>query len=141
MEHFYQLIDRPAVGQLLGLTWPQFHRKYRWKDPQWPTAEDFLREFALDEENDLAAIPRILKTRTLRWTMLRSTPQFYFMVEMIDKAPEIKKRCPQFWCFEFGYCQTLSSRYPLFRKSTELNIRLVGRDLSRRSHRSESADR
>jgi hypothetical protein len=97
-EHFYQVIDRPAVNQLLGLTWPQFHRKYRWRHSQWPTAEDFLWDFALADENDREQLSRILRTRTLRWTMLRSTAQFHFMVEMIVQAPDVSKQCPQFWC-------------------------------------------
>ncbi len=98
LEHFYQVIDRPEVDKLLGLTWPQFHRRYGWEPGQWGSAEEFLVDFALDDERARDDVDHVLKTRTLRWTMLRSSPKFFFMVEIAGQIPQLSMRCPRFWC-------------------------------------------
>jgi hypothetical protein len=103
IENYYWIIDRAVVDPLLALSWPEFHRRYRWKGrrTQWRTAAEFLSEFALDpesddldpESDDLELVHRILATRTLRWTMLRcSDLQYFFMLEVIDQVPEAKRR-------------------------------------------------
>ena len=100
IENYYWIIDRAVVDPLLALSWPEFHRRYRWKGrgSQWATAAEFLAEFALDPEtDDLELVHRILATRTLRWTMLLcSDMQYFFMLEVIDQVPEAKRRCPTF---------------------------------------------
>jgi hypothetical protein len=103
IENYYWIIDRAVVDPLLALSWPEFHRRYRWKGrrTQWRTAAEFLSEFDLDpesddldpESDDLELVHRILATRTLRWTMLRcSDLQYFFMLEVIDQVPEAKRR-------------------------------------------------
>jgi len=54
MEHYYCIIDRAVVDPLLALSWPEFHRRCRWKGrgSQWATAAEFLAEFALDPQPD-----------------------------------------------------------------------------------------
>jgi hypothetical protein len=99
LEHFYQLIDREAVDPFLALSWREFHRQCRWKDfSQWGCAAEFLTEFALDGEfQDPKMVQRILASRTLRWTMLRSSPQYFFLYEMVLHAPAVSSRCPTVW--------------------------------------------
>jgi hypothetical protein len=53
IENYYWIIDRAVVDPLLALSWPEFHRRYRWKGrrTQWRTAAEFLSEFDLDPES------------------------------------------------------------------------------------------
>ena len=54
IENYYWIIDQAVVDPLLALSWPEFHRRYRWKGrgSQWATAAEFLAEFALDPQPD-----------------------------------------------------------------------------------------
>lgn len=96
IEHFYQIIDRAVVDPFLSLTWPEFHKRYRWSGSQWESAAEFLSDFALDEEADEEQVARILARQSLRWTMLRCS-QFFFLSELLQHAPAVERRCPQFW--------------------------------------------
>jgi hypothetical protein len=110
IEHFYQIIDRAVVDPFLALTWPEFHKRYGWKGTcQWESAADYLMEFGLDEEADEEKVARILARRTLRWTMLRCSPQFYFLDVVFTHAAAVRRRCPEFWVRRFADHQLMLS--------------------------------
>lgn len=97
-ENFYQVIDRAVVDPLLALTWPEFLRRYKWRHGQRHDPAEYLEDFALDDEDDIENIPRILASRTLRWTMQRTAPQLHFLETIFESTPDIRNRCPTLYC-------------------------------------------
>lgn len=93
IEYFYQFIDRAVVDPMLQMNWVDFLREYPWPRD---SLQEFLA-FAVEPEPDFDAVSRILDERSLRWTMKRSYPSYYFLHEVIHHAPCIKNRCPEFW--------------------------------------------
>jgi hypothetical protein len=93
IEHFYWFVDRAVVDPLLGLSWRGFLRKYPWRRHE---VEELLA-FALEPELEGSALADIVATRTLRWTMKRSTPSYYFLTEIIHHVPAVRRRCPEIW--------------------------------------------
>ncbi|MSU23784.1 MAG: hypothetical protein EXS32_08175 [Opitutus sp.] len=94
IEHFVSIIDRARVDEVLSLSWKDFHRRYRWKrDSPWPSAAEFLHDFALEGEPEQSIVDDILDRRTLRWTMNRCTPKLFFVYEIIVHVPDLRARC------------------------------------------------
>ena len=97
LEHFYKFIDRDAVEPLLRLTWAEFLRKYRWsRGSLQESVEEFLA-FIMGPQPAPSVVDEVLARRTLRWTMKRSSPKYFFLFEVIYNAPHVRKRCPEIW--------------------------------------------
>lgn|SRR5487761_1229016 len=79
MEAYYQFFDRDDVDPLLGMRWPECVDRYFMDEED---AREFV-EFAIDGGEEIGDV---LSRRTLRWTMQRSTPQYHFLAEIIDRA-------------------------------------------------------
>jgi hypothetical protein len=93
IEHFYWFIDREVVDPVLEMSWKAFLLKYPW-DRDY--VDDVLL-FAVDPELDAAAISHILENRTLRWTMKRSSPAYWFLNQVVHHVPVLEQRCPEVW--------------------------------------------
>jgi hypothetical protein len=93
IEHFYQFIDRAVVDPVLMMSWADFLRKHPWRRD---SLEELL-DFAVEPQPDSDARSRILATRSLRWTMRRSTPAYYFLNTLIYHVPHLRRRCPDVW--------------------------------------------
>ncbi|RPJ87635.1 MAG: hypothetical protein EHM18_00170 [Acidobacteria bacterium] len=86
LEHYYRFFDAAKVGPVLELSWNEFfQRGYSTATPIC-----YLLPFALDnpqlDEDDEEAVDAILDTKTVRWTMERSSPQFHFLEEILDSS-------------------------------------------------------
>jgi hypothetical protein len=106
-ENDFRVIDRAVVDPLLALTWPEFLRRHRWRHDQWNDPAEFLDDFALDHDTDRDNIPRILASRTLRWTMQRSSPQLFFVETVLECAKSVSKQCPSYYCATSFAARTL----------------------------------
>jgi len=93
IEHFYWFIDREMVDPVLEMSWKAFLRKYPWDRGE----VDYLLNFAVDGEPDPAEISRVLKNQTLRWTMKRSSPAYWFLNVVVKHVPALELRCPELW--------------------------------------------
>jgi hypothetical protein len=93
IEHFYWFIDREVVDPVLEMSWKTFLRRYPWDHEEL----DYLLNFAVDGEPDPAEISRILENRTLRWTIKRSSPAYWFLNEIVHHVPALRLRCPEVW--------------------------------------------
>lgn len=93
IEHFYWFIDREVIDPVLEMSWKAFLRKYPWKRDE---IDPFLN-FAVDGEPDTATISLIIQKRSLRWTMKRSSPAYWFLNELVHHAPALRLRCPEVW--------------------------------------------
>jgi hypothetical protein len=93
IEHFYWFIDRDVIDPVLGMSWKAFLRKYPWDRDE----VDEVLSFAVKGEPDEDAISRILENQTLRWTMKRSSPAYWFLNEVVHHVPALKPRCPELW--------------------------------------------
>jgi hypothetical protein len=93
IEHFYWFIDREVVDPVLEMSWKAFLRKYPWD-------RDFVDDifmFALDPELDADAISHILENHTLRWTMKRASPGYWFLNHIVHHVRALERRCPSVW--------------------------------------------
>jgi|GEM_PF-4415981 len=79
MHAYYQFFDRAAAGELLAMPWKAILQRH----PRSRRSIEELLAFALDNEPDDRAMERILATRTVRWTMKRSSPQYHFLAEVL----------------------------------------------------------
>jgi hypothetical protein len=100
MDNYYYFFDRSAADPLWKLSWPDFlrlHGKSRWaKGPDGGDGSASLRgliAFAVDPEPSAIEIEDIIRRRTLRWTIQRSSPQFYLMEEIVNNVPRLRKSC------------------------------------------------
>lgn len=123
MEYFYQFFDRAVVDPLLGLTWDEYTARYALDggraaytlakaevggyatellegDARWADAGRIIA-FALDEpelpENPSPELLRSFMKWTLRRTMRHSSPQFWFLAEVVYEVPGVGDRCPSVW--------------------------------------------
>jgi hypothetical protein len=88
LEHYYMVFDRDEVAPLLCRTWKGLLRRHPWKDERhevFGSVEEFLT-FAVDPEPEPTALKRILANETVRWTMERATPQYYFLISVMAHA-------------------------------------------------------
>ena len=60
------------------------------------SVEGFLA-FIMEPQPAPSIVDEVLARRTLRWTMKRSSPQYFFLLEVIYNAPDVRKRCPEIW--------------------------------------------
>jgi len=97
METYYCFFDRSAVDPLWGMSWQDFlrlcgkHRRGKRFD-----VDSWLREliaFSVEPEPSDAEVDDIIRRRTPRWTIQRSSPQFYTMGEIVCGAPRLAKSC------------------------------------------------
>jgi hypothetical protein len=93
LEHFYWFVDRAVVDPLLETSWRSFLRKH----PRRRADVERILAFALEPKPDPAAVADILARRTLRWTMKRATPAYFFLNELISLVPQLKRRSPEVW--------------------------------------------
>jgi hypothetical protein len=98
MDTYYCCFDRSAVDYLWKLSWQEFlglHGTSRWaKGPRTDNGAASLRgliAFAVDPEPSATEIEDIIRRRTLRWTIQRSSPQFYMMGEIVYNIPRLRK--------------------------------------------------
>ena len=96
MLHFYEFFDAERFDAIWTLSWSEFQRKYR---SRWATKKSYddsgyfdnsLRElicFCVEPQPDAEALESILAQRTVQWTIRHSTPQFYFMYELMSHIP------------------------------------------------------
>ena len=102
MEHDYEFFDRDVYDPIWQLSWHQFMRLYK---TRWALNQNYssgtytgqsLREliaFSLDPEPANEEIENILQHRTIRWTIRRSSPQFFTMsCIMWDGLPQFRDR-------------------------------------------------
>jgi hypothetical protein len=87
-----------AVDSLWGLSWHQFLRLYgtsRWaRGPHTDNGSDSLRgliAFSVDPEPSKAEVEEIIRCRTLRWTIQRSSPQYFVIAEIVYNVPRLRK--------------------------------------------------
>jgi hypothetical protein len=90
-EHFFWFVDRAVVDPILAMTWSSFLRRH-----PWPSSEltDLLR-FSIEPEPSGAAVREILARRTLRWTMQRSTPAYFFLDEVVHHVSSVRRASPE----------------------------------------------
>jgi hypothetical protein len=100
MDDYYFFFDRLAVDSLWNLSWQKFlrlHGKSQWaKDPDTGSANDSLRgliAFSVEPKPSAAEVEDIVRQRTLRWTIRRSSPQFYMMEEIMANLPRLNESC------------------------------------------------
>lgn len=98
MDDYYYFFDRSAVDPVWKMTWQEFlrlHGKSRWaKGPDTGDGNGSLRgliAFALDPEPSAAEVEDIIRRRTIRGTIERSSPQFYVMEEIVNNIPRLRK--------------------------------------------------
>jgi len=100
MDDYYCFFDRSAIDPLWNLSWQNFlrlHGRSRWaKGPDLKNGNDSLRgliAFTVEPEPSAGEIEEIISRRTLRWTIQRSSPQFFVMGEIIYNVPSLRKFC------------------------------------------------
>jgi hypothetical protein len=100
METYYCFFDRSAVDPLWKMSWEVFLRLYgkhrRGKRSREADVHSWLREliaFSVEPEPSDAEVDDIIRRRTLRWTIQRSSPQFYTMGEIMCGVPRLAKSC------------------------------------------------
>jgi len=102
-ERFYWFIDAAATEPVIEMSWTAFLRKYpihrsraSLTNSLQDSVEHFLA-FVVEPEQDAAGVKDILARRTLRWTMQRSTPQYWFLNEVVGHVPSLSKRSRSIW--------------------------------------------
>ena len=100
MDTYYYFFDRSAVDPLWNLSWQDFlrlHGKSRWaKGPDVGDGAASLRgliAFAVEPHPSAIAIEEIIRRRSVRWTIQRSSPQFYMIEEIVYHVPRLRKSC------------------------------------------------
>lgn len=86
MDIYYTFFDHEAFDPVWRMTWLEFLRKYR---PNRSTVEELL-EFAWDGEIEERGLDK-LDGKTLKWTLARSSPQFFVMSEIMEMCPRFRK--------------------------------------------------
>jgi hypothetical protein len=92
-EHFFWFVDRAIIDPLLDMSWRSYLRKY----PRSRRELEQLLTFVVEPEPEPDAVADILARRTLRWTMKRATPAYYFLNDVIHGAPVMRRRSPEVW--------------------------------------------
>jgi hypothetical protein len=98
IEHFYWFIDREVIDPVLEMGWKAFLHKYPWERDE----VDYVLNFAVEGEPDSTVITHILDNKTLRWTMKRSSPAYWFLNEVVHHVPALKLRCPEVWIYNYS---------------------------------------
>jgi hypothetical protein len=100
MENYYYFFDRSAVDYVWNLSWREFlrlHGTSRWaKGPDTGDGSASLRgliAFSVGPDPAAPEVEDIIRRRTLRWTIQRSSPQFYMMEEIVYHVPRLRKSC------------------------------------------------
>ncbi len=93
LEHFYWFVDRKVVDALLKMTWSEFLQYHPWRR----NAVEELLTFVIEPEPDRATVERVLAEHSLRWTMKRAVPAYYFLNEIVHHVPDLERRCPEVW--------------------------------------------
>jgi hypothetical protein len=98
MDNYYSFFDRSAVDSLRSLSWQEFLRLYgtsRWaKGAYTDDGSASLRgliAFSVDSGPSEAEVEEIIRHRTLRWTIQRSSPQYFVMGEIVYDVPRLRK--------------------------------------------------
>lgn len=93
LEHFYRFFDREVIDPALEMPWKAFLRQCSWDRE----CLDNVLSVAVEPEPDEAMISHILENHTLRWTLLRSSPAYWLLYEIIHHSPSLHRRCPVLW--------------------------------------------
>jgi hypothetical protein len=100
METYYCFFDRSAVDPIWRMSWQDFLRLYskhhRGKGSREADVDSWLRELialSVEPEPSDAEVDDIIRRRTLRWTIQRSSPQFYTMGEIVYGVPRLATSC------------------------------------------------
>ncbi len=89
--HEYVVFDRAELEPALSLRWGDFDKKYRgWG--QWSSAEEFLVDWALDDQSQIEAVNQILAKKTVRATLLMCDDPFHFLWGLLDSKRFMKMR-------------------------------------------------
>jgi len=98
MDNYYCFLDRSAVDSLWSLSWQDFLRLYgtsRWaKGAYTDNGSASLRgliAFSVEPEPSEAEVEEIIRHRTLRWAIQRSSPQYFVMGEIVYNVPRLRK--------------------------------------------------
>lgn len=95
IEIFFQFIDRNAVEPVLAMSWKSFLRKYPWNHRE-------LEEEVIVLMPDSETVSSVLAKRTLRWTMERAGPDYFFLSQVIYHVPYLRRRCTQVWAEDYA---------------------------------------
>ncbi len=93
MDHFYCFIDRAVVDPVLQMSWREILSTHAWS--KHSAAE--LVALAMEPEPDPSLVEYVLAHKTLRWTMKRSTPSYFFLNQVVSYLPRVRSRCKEFW--------------------------------------------
>ena len=100
MDDYYFFFDRSAVDSLWNLSWQKFlrlHGASQWaRGPDTGSGNDSLRgliAFSVKTKPSTTEVEEIVCCRTLRWTIQRSSPQFYMMEEIMSNVPRVNESC------------------------------------------------
>jgi hypothetical protein len=98
LKTYYCFFDRSAVDPLWRMSWQEFLRFLGngRRAKRIAERDSWLRDliaFSVDPEPSDAEVEDIIRRRTLRWTIERSTPQFYTMGEIVCGVPRLAKSC------------------------------------------------
>jgi hypothetical protein len=98
MDNYYFFFDRSAVDSLWSLSWQEFLRLYgssRWAKGAYTdngcASLRGLIAFSVDPEPSEAEVEEIFRHRNLRWTIQRSSPQYFVMGEIVYNVPRLRK--------------------------------------------------
>lgn len=101
MDHYYEFFDRAFFDSVWALSWCDFQRKHR---SRWAMDRNYepgvysgrsLRElicFSMEPEPSPELLEDVLARRTIRWTVRRSSPQFFLMSEIMRHVPGSRAR-------------------------------------------------
>ncbi len=100
MDDDYYFFDRSAVDYLWKISWQEFlrlHGKSQWaKGQNTGDGSGSLRgliAFSIDPEPSASDIEEIIRRRTLRWTVQRSSEQFSMVEDIVYNVPRLRKSC------------------------------------------------
>jgi hypothetical protein len=103
IERYFWFVNPGAIEPVLDMSWRAFLREYPLRGGRSSffnggrhPAEDFV-EFVVEPEPDAESIRDILARRTLRWTMQRASPQYWFLDQIVHHVPSLKERCREVW--------------------------------------------
>lgn len=98
MDNYYFFFDRSAVDSLWSLSWREFLHLYgtsRWAKRRYTdNGSASLRGlvgFSVDPEASEAEVEGIIRHRTLRWTIQRSSAQYFVIGEIAYHVRRLQK--------------------------------------------------
>src|SRR5262245_44150491 len=93
MNIYYTFFDRAALDSVWPLLWEEFFRKHPSRRGEIANTIRFAFHPQADETQEPAdkELAQLFETRSLAWTLRRSTPQFFVMSEIMALAPTLRR--------------------------------------------------